>query len=286
MRRSFSEEQMMTKILLKLSGESLKTDIRTLANYEELRHVESHPNLPGGWGLTDSKMLLKVALDVQRAREDGLLLAIVIGGGNVCRGSRDAATGSQRLVADKIGMLATVVNGLILQNALAAVSVPSVVLSARSMPAVCDLYTTSAAERAFAEGRVVVCVGGSGQPFFSTDTVAVIRACELGCDVLLKATKVAGLYDADPVTHPDARLIRSTTYDDVLQKGLAIMDASAVALAKSQALPIEIVSTFTDNILVKAMHGEAVKSRIAAEIQPESVSSKVGFHKFYPSCLG
>lgn len=254
----------MSRILLKLSGESLRTDIRTLANYDELRFLERHSDLPAGWGLAAPEMLLKVAFDVQHARDEGITLGVVIGGGNVCRGAQGAFKGPQRLVGDKIGMLATVMNGLMLQNALNTVSVPSVVLSARSMPAVCDLYTVSAAERAFAEGCVVICVGGSGQPFFSTDTVAVIRACELECDVLMKATKVSGLYDADPVTHPDARLIKFTTYDEVLQKGLAVMDGSAVALAKNQALPIEIVNTFTDNILVRAVRGEVQKSRIAS----------------------
>lgn len=255
----------MPRILLKLSGESLRTDIRTLLNYEELRFLESHDYLSqiNGFGLANPAMLLKVALDVKAAREAGLELAIVIGGGNVCRGSRDAAGGAQRLAADKIGMLATVINGFILQAALETVGISADVLSTRSMPALCDLYTVAHAERSLAEGRVVICVGGSGQPFFSTDTVAVIRACELRCDALLKATKVSGLYDADPVRHPDAHFIPATTYDEVLQKGFGIMDAAAVMLAKDQAMPIEIVNTFTNDILVKASRGEALKSRIS-----------------------
>lgn len=256
----------MTRILLKLSGESLKTNIQTLDNYKELQHLEAQPCLPEGWGLADPRMLLKVALDVRRAQDKGIELGIVIGGGNVCRGSRDASTGPKRLVADGIGMLATVINGLILQNALTSVSVRSVVFSARPMPAVCELYTVSAAGHALSEGNVVICVGGCGQPFFSTDMVAVIRACELSCDVLLKATKVSGLYNADPATHPGAQFIHSITYDEVLQKGLGIMDAAAVSLAKNQRLPIEIVSTFTENILVKAVRNEVVKSRIGVSL--------------------
>lgn len=255
---------MNSKVLIKLSGESLLTDISKLDNYKELRYLESHEflaNIPY-FGLVSNKMLLKMALDLKRACEEKILTAVVIGGGNICRGSRDTVHINQRPNADKIGMLATIINGLVLHSALSAVGIRATVLSTRSMPAICELYTASRAKTYLESGHVVICVGGSGQPFFTTDTAAVIRACELGCDILLKATKVDGIYEDDPLKNPHARFIETITHEEFLKKNIRIMDATAISIARDEKLPIDVVNIYKDNMVVRACQNEIIKSSI------------------------
>ncbi|MDR1208074.1 MAG: uridine monophosphate kinase [Holosporales bacterium] len=258
----------MNRILVKLSGESLSRDISTLDNYEELAYIEQDGLLPqiSGFGIANKKMVLKLALDLKCAVEQNISLAVVIGGGNLCRGTRDSVNHGLRASTDKIGMLATVINGIVLNAALSVVGVHSIVLSTRSMPAVCELYSAGRAKTCMESGQVVICVGGSGQPFFTTDTAAVIRACELGCDALFKATNVAGIYEADPKTDPDAKFIERISYDDFLMKKIRIMDATAISIARDEQLPIYVMSTYANNAIVRACHGDLIKSAISVPV--------------------
>jgi uridylate kinase len=209
-------------------------------------------------------MLLKVALDIKNAQRGGVEIAVVIGGGNVCRGNRETVQPKRRASTDKIGMLITIINGLVLSEALNVVGVKSVVLSTRSMPAVCELYTVTKAKQFLELGNVVICVGGSGQPFFTTDTAAVVRACELDCNVLMKATKVDGIYDCDPEKNQDAKYIARITYSDFMQKNVKIMDLMAISLAKEENLPIEIFCIYEKDAICSAIDGIVRKSLITA----------------------
>jgi uridylate kinase len=161
-------------------------------------------------------------------------------------------------------MLATVINGLILNSAFSAVGVSSIVLSTRSMPAICDLYTVGKAKFALESGQVVICVGGSGQPFFTTDTAAVIRACELESNLLLKATKVDGIYDDDPKLNPNAKFLETVSYDEFLERKIKIMDATAISIARDENLPIYVVNTYASNLIVRACKSEIIFSSIVA----------------------
>jgi uridylate kinase len=258
----------MNRILVKLSGESLSKDISMLDNYEELSYLEQDGFLPqiSGFGVANKTMVLKLALDLKRAVEQNISLAVVIGGGNLCRGTRDSVSHGLRASTDKIGMLATVINGIVLSSALRIVGVHSVVLSTRSMPAICELYSVGRAMTCMESGQVVICVGGSGQPFFTTDTAAVIRACELSCDALLKATNVIGIYDVDPKNNPDAKFIERISYDDFLTQKIQIMDATAISIARDEQLPIYVMSTYADDAIVRACRGDLVKSEISVPI--------------------
>lgn len=252
------------RVLVKFSGESLATPEEQLDSIEGFGALKGHPLLERfpQFSWTNSRMLLKIVLDLQRARDAGIEVAVVIGGGNICRGGRDTKQIQQRSNTDKIGMLATVMNGLLIQTALEEINQKSVVLAARSMSSVCDLYTAERAQAELSFGKIVICVGGSGLPFFSTDTAAVIRACEMRCDRLLKATKVDGAYDSDPHTNPNAVFLPVLTYDEFLNRQLKIMDATAVSLAKDEHMPIDIANTYADNVIVKTCRGGITTSRI------------------------
>lgn len=251
---------MYKRVLLKLSGEALSTDIPTIEGNIEF---EKYINKISGFGIINEKMLLKVILDIKKSYQEGVEIALVVGGGNVCRGSRDATLSSQRTNVDRIGMLATIINGLIVNSALSTIGVKSVVLSTRSMPAICELYTSSKAKQYIESGNVVICAGGSGQPFFSTDTAAVIRACELECNALLKATKVDGIYDSDPVLNENAKRIENINYNDFLHKDIGIMDATSISIAKGEKLPIDIFCIYETNSIFNAINGTIKKSTIS-----------------------
>lgn len=255
---------MTKRILVKISGEALSTDIHHLPNYDELEYLNSHLFLDkiSGFGLTTNSMLLKIALDLKTAQQNDVEIVLVVGGGNICRGSQGTVPAKYRTEADKIGMLATIINGLILNIALNTIGAQSVVLSTRSMPAICELYTPGRALQYLESKKVVICVGGSGQPFFSTDTAAVIRAGELGCDVLFKATKVQGIYSADPKKDPNAQFLPVITYDDFLTKNIKIMDFTAISVARDQNLRIEIFDIYQDQAITKAIAGDLKKSVI------------------------
>jgi uridylate kinase len=213
------------RVLLKLSGEALMGD-------------ESY-------GL-DPIVVQRVAAEIKSVHALGVQIAAVIGGGNIFRGIAGAAAGMERATADYMGMLATVINSLAMQSALERLGVPTRVQSAIGMQAVCEPYIRRRAIRHMEKGRVVIFAAGTGNPFFTTDTAAALRASETDCDALLKATKVDGVYSADPKKDASATRFDRLTYLDVLSRDLQVMDASAISLARENRIPILVFSIHTD----------------------------------------
>jgi uridylate kinase len=209
------------RVLLKVSGEVLMGS--------------------GEYGL-DPKTVTRIAGDVKAVCELGVQVCLVIGGGNIFRGVSGAASGMERASADYMGMLATVINALALQNALESVSVHTRVLSAIPMAAICEPYIRRRAVRHLEKGRVVIFAAGTGNPFFTTDTAAALRATEMGCDAILKGTKVDGVYSADPKRDPSAERYEKLGYLEVLSRDLKVMDASAISLARENRIPILVFS--------------------------------------------
>jgi uridylate kinase len=232
------------RVVLKLSGEALVGE--------------------GAYGI-DPGVLRGVAREIATAHGEGLEIGIVIGGGNIFRGLRAEAYGMPRVPADYMGMLATVMNALALAQALEAMGTSSKVLSAIDMPRVAEPYTRDRALRYLAEKRIVLFAAGTGNPYFTTDTAAALRAGEIGGDALLKATKVDGVYDADPVTSPAATRFDRLSYQQVLERGLKVMDLTAVSLAMELALPILVFDLKTSGNILKAMAGETVGTWITGE---------------------
>jgi uridylate kinase len=212
------------RVLLKLSGEALMGD--------------------QGYGL-DPKMTARLASEIEAVHALGVQVAIVIGGGNIFRGIAGASAGMDRATADYMGMLATVINSLAMQSALERLGVPTRVQSAISMQSVCEPYIRRRAIRHMEKGRVVIFAAGTGNPFFSTDTAAALRASETECEALLKATKVDGVYTADPNKDKTAVRLERLTYLEVLSRDLQVMDASAVSLARENRIPILVFSIHT-----------------------------------------
>jgi uridylate kinase len=223
------------RVLLKISGEALMG--------------------PQEFGL-DQETVKRIARDVQAVNQMGVEICLVIGGGNIFRGVTGATQGMQRAAADYMGMLATVMNALAMQNALEQIGVTTRVQSAITMTSVCEPYIRRRALRHMEKGRVVIFAAGTGNPFFTTDTAAALRASEMGCDVLLKGTRVDGVYSADPRKTPDAQRYERLTYLEVLSRDLKVMDAAAVSLARENRIPILVFSiqqegTFADVIAGK-----------------------------------
>lgn len=214
-------ERRYRRVLLKISGEALMGG--------------------GEYGL-DPETVSRVASDVKDVVGLGVQVCLVVGGGNIFRGLSGAATGMERATADYMGMLATVINCLALQSALEKVGVPTRVQSAIPMSTVCEPYIRRRAMRHMEKGRVVIFAAGTGNPFFTTDTAAALRASEMGCDALLKGTKVDGVYSADPAKDKTATRFESLTYLDVLSRDLGVMDASAIALSRENKIPILVFS--------------------------------------------
>jgi len=204
-----------------------------------------------------------IAGQVGAARAAGVQVGIVVGGGNIFRGLAAAARGMDRATGDYIGMLATVMNGLALQDALERVGVPTRVMTAIAMNEVAEPYIRRRAIRHLEKGRVTIFVAGTGNPYFTTDTAAALRAVEIGASVLLKATKVDGVYEADPVTHPDAQRYTELTFADVLAKRLAVLDTTAVSLCMENDLPIIVFDLNRPDNVRRAAIGEHVGTRIA-----------------------
>jgi len=223
------------RVLLKLSGEAL------MGKRE--------------YGL-DNDTVSRIALDIRDVVAMGVQVCLVIGGGNIFRGVRAAASGMDRAQADYMGMLATVMNALAMQNALEKSGVPTRVQSAIPMASVCEPYIRRRAERHMEKGRVVVFAAGTGNPFFTTDTAAALRAAEMNCDTLLKGTQVDGVYSADPRKVPDADRFERLTYLEVLSRDLAVMDASAISLARENGLPIIIFNIHAAGAFAQVMRGE------------------------------
>jgi uridylate kinase len=204
----------------------------------------------------DTDTVTRIATDVADVVAMGVQVCLVIGGGNIFRGVSAAAGGMDRAQADYIGMLATVMNALAMQNALEQRSVPTRVQSAIPMASVCEPYIRRRAERHMEKGRVVIFAAGTGNPFFTTDTAAALRAAEMSCDALLKGTQVDGVYAADPRKNPDAERFEQLTYPDVLARDLAVMDASAISLARENRLPIIVFNIHAPGAFAQVMRGE------------------------------
>jgi uridylate kinase len=214
-----------------------------------------------GFGISPA-MIKYVAEEVQSICDLGVQIAIVVGGGNIFRGIAASSFGMDRASADHMGMLATVINSLALQDALEKQGIPTRTQSAISMHEVAEPYILRRAVRHLEKGRVVIFAAGTGNPYFTTDTAAVLRAQEIHAEILLKATKVDGVYDADPVTHPDARFLKDVTYMDVLERQLKVMDMTAISLAMDNKLPLSVFDLNQARNIRKVVCGESVGTLI------------------------
>ena len=212
----------------------------------------------------EPKVIQRLASEIATARETGVEIAIVVGGGNIFRGAGLARAGMDRVTGDYMGMLATVMNALAIQDALESLDVHARVMSALQIHDVCEDYIRRRAVRHLEKGRVVILAAGTGNPFFTTDTAASLRAIEIGADVLLKATMVDGVYDADPVGNPGAKRFETVSYDQVIADKLGVMDATAIVMCRDNNLPLRIFDLTQPNALVQAMSGERVGSLICA----------------------
>lgn len=210
----------------------------------------------------DVKTVDRIAREVKTIRNFGVEICIVIGGGNIFRGVSAAAYGMHRAAADNIGMLATVMNSIAFQNSLERIEVDTRVMSAIHMPNVCEPYIQRRAMRHLDKGRVVICAAGSGNPYFTTDTAAVLRALETNCDTFVKATKVDGVYDSDPVKNPNAQFLGKLSYDEVIDKNIKVMDHTAITLAKENSIPMIVFSLQEEGNLEKVLFGTGKHSLI------------------------
>jgi uridylate kinase len=224
------------RVIVKLSGEALSG--------------------PEGFGI-HQPTLDKYAADIVAARAMGVTIGVVVGGGNVLRGVEVAAQGVSRPTADSMGMLATVMNALVLEASLERAGVSARTMSALTMPQVCETYERQRALRHLDEGRVVVFAGGTGNPFFTTDTTAVLRAAEMSCDAVLKATNVDGVYTADPKKDPTAQRYERLTHREAFTRELKVMDATAFALARENRIPIIVFSILEPGAIASVLSGTA-----------------------------
>jgi uridylate kinase len=213
----------------------------------------------------DPSFTTQIARDIADIQGLGVQVAVVIGGGNLFRGLAASAKGMDRATADYMGMLATVINGLALQDSLEKIGVMTRVLSAIEMRAVAEPFIRRRAVRHLEKGRVVVFAAGTGNPYFTTDTAAALRAMEMKADVILKGTKVDGIYTADPMVHPTATKFDNISYIKVLERGLKVMDATAISLCMDNKLPIVVFNLRTPGNLRKVVMGEMVGTTVAAE---------------------
>ena len=235
-------EEAYKRILLKLSGEALL----------------------GGedYGI-DPAIIHRIATEISDVAKLGVQIAVVIGAGNIFRGAGLAQSGIDRVTGDHMGMLATVMNCLALQDSLESIGCDARVMSAISVHDVCEDYIRRRAVRHLEKGRVVICAGGTGNPFFTTDTAAALRAIEVGADIVLKATKVNGVYSADPVKDPGATMYSKLGYDEVIAGKLGVMDANAIVLCRDQHMPIRVFNVFGEGNLVRIVSGEAIGTLVS-----------------------
>ncbi len=238
------ESSKYKRVLLKLSGEALVGD--------------------DGFGISP-KTITYVAQEIQSAAELGIQLAIVVGGGNIFRGLSESASGMDRSTADYVGMLATVMNAVSLQEALERLGLVTRVMSAIEMSQLAEPYIRRRAMRHLEKGRVVIFAAGTGNPFFTTDTAAALRAMEIGADVLLKGSKVTGVYDKDPNLFDDAVLYKTANFSDALKDELKVMDATAFALCKDNALPIMVFDMTKPGNIRAAVRGDDIGTLISSE---------------------
>lgn len=225
------------RVLLKLSGEALMGNL--------------------GYGI-DPAVVAEIAQEVADIARSGVQVAIVVGAGNIFRGMKASAAGMDRASADYIGMIATVMNAMTLQDALERIGVDNRLQTAISMQEVAEPYIRRRAIRHLEKGRVVIFGAGSGNPFFTTDTTAALRAAEIDAEIIFKATKVDGIYDSDPVTNPDAHRYQSITYNHVLANELRVMDSTAIALCKENNIPILVFDLSVSGNIMRATKGESV----------------------------
>lgn len=230
------------RVLLKLSGEALAGE--------------------QGFGISP-KVVEKLTEEIKSLHESGVVMGLVIGGGNIVRGTSASAEGMDRVQADYMGMLATVINALAIQDLLERKGVETRVMTAIRMEAVAEPYIRRRAIRHLEKGRVVIFAAGTGNPYFSTDTAAVLRAIEMEADVLIKATKVEGVYTADPAKDPNAKFIPSLTFQDVLAKELGVMDAAAISLCKDNDLPIIVLNIHHSGAVLTALRGEPMGTLVS-----------------------
>jgi len=206
----------------------------------------------------DPTIVARVAEEISIVHNEGYEIGVVVGGGNIFRGVSTAAGGMDRANADYMGMLATVINALALRDALERAGSPARVQTAITIQQVAEPYIRLRAIRHFEKGRVVIFAGGTGNPFFTTDTTAALRGAEIGADAVLKATKVDGVYDADPATNADAQLLADVTYMDAIQRQLGVMDATAITMCMDNNLPIRVFNMNRPGEIVRAVRGEDV----------------------------
>lgn len=231
------------RVLLKLSGESFCK--------------------PGGFGI-EADPIESIAKRIAKIGQLGFEVAVVVGGGNFLRGATFSEQSHiPRTTADYMGMLATVINACALQETLEKIGQPTRVCSAIEVAAICEPFIRRRALRHLDEGRVVILAGGTGNPFFSTDTCAALRASELNVDLMIKATKVDGVYTDDPMTNPNATLIETMTYQDVLQQNLKVMDPAALSLCRENDIPIIVLNIFAEGHITKALNGQKVGTLIS-----------------------
>ena len=235
------ESPFYKKILLKLSGEALMGDQE--------------------FGIS-SDVIASYAKQIKEIVDLGVEVSIVIGGGNIFRGISGAAQGVDRVTGDHMGMLATVINSLALQNSIEKLGVPTRVQTAIEMPKVAEPFIKRRAQRHLEKGRVVIFGAGTGNPYFTTDTAAALRAIEMGTDVVIKATKVDGIYDKDPVKFADAKKYEKVTYNEVLAKDLKVMDATAISLCRENKLPIIVFNSLVEGNLKKVIMGENIGTTV------------------------
>ena len=231
------------RVLLKLSGEALMGD--------------------EDYGI-DPKVIGRLAREVIEAREAGAEIALVIGGGNIFRGAGLAAGGMDRVTGDQMGMLATVINALAMQDALEKLGAKCRVMSAIKINDVCEDYIRRRAVRHLEKGRIAIFAAGTGNPFFTTDSGAALRAIEIGADLLLKATKVDGVYDRDPKKYADAVKLDTLTYDDVIARNLQVMDTAAFALCRDNKVPLRIYDMMQAGALMRILRGEPLGTLVDA----------------------
>lgn len=234
------------RVLLKLSGEALMGDL--------------------GYGI-DPQVVADIAREISEVVKTGVQIAIVVGGGNIFRGVKASAAGMDRATADYVGMIATVMNAMTLQDALEQMDIPTRVQTAIAMQEIAEPYIRRRAIRHLEKGRVVIFGAGSGNPFFTTDTTAALRAAEIDAEVIFKATKVDGVYDADPKVNPEARRYKSLTYGHVLSHDLRVMDGTAIALCKENDIPIVVFDLSVPGNIIRSVRGEQIGTLVGGSCE-------------------
>lgn len=237
------EKPVYQRVLLKLSGEALQGD-----------HL---------FGIDASK-LSRIAQEIAQAVQLNVQMAVVIGGGNLIRGADLCAAGLDRIAADQMGMLATVINGLALRDALERKSLPVSLMSAFAIPSVADQYDRSIAQEKLTQGRVLILSAGTGNPLVTTDSAAALRGIEIGADIILKATKVEGVFDDDPIKNPKAERYQELNYDELIIKRLGVMDLTAILLCQEHNLPLRVFNMNKPGALKRIMQGEDIGTLIRA----------------------